>query len=270
MLPQERMIERLRDACRRDERVLAAMLYGSFPLREADRFSDIDCMLYFEEDRLPKVDQRAWVEQIAPVDVYYTNEFGIGVAIFANLVRGEFHFDPAGDMAKLEALRGVVWFPSLEDVLLVDRTGRLAQHLQPLLGEPPRRDTPDTARYLCHSFLNWTLFGTNVLARGERARALEILKFVHDHLLRMVRLEEGTTRHWITPTRTLEREISTEAYTRFVGCTAGLESGALEAAYVATWRWGQQLMSAVAQAYDVSLPDDLIEKLDRHLGQHVQ
>ena len=39
------MIERLRALCQEDERLEAAMLYGSFARQEADQFSDIDAML---------------------------------------------------------------------------------------------------------------------------------------------------------------------------------------------------------------------------------
>lgn len=267
MLPQERMVERLRRVCREDPRLVAAMLYGSIPMGEWDAFSDIDCILYFQDESLPVVDQRAWVAQIAPIELYYINEFGVGVAIFENLIRGEFHFDLASEMAKLEALRGTVWFPSVDAALLLDRTGELAQHLQGLVGAPPERNTPDTIRYLSHSFLNWTLFGGTVLARGERARALEILRLVHDNLLLMVRLKEGSTGHWIRPTGRLESEISVDAYTRFAACTATLENGSLEAAYASSWEWGKKLAGALAQEHSILLPNGLIEKMDRRLGE---
>jgi hypothetical protein len=41
MLQQEVMIEKLRALCDRDERVVAALMYGSFALTQGDRFSDI-------------------------------------------------------------------------------------------------------------------------------------------------------------------------------------------------------------------------------------
>src|SRR3954447_5748983 len=39
---QEAMIARLRDLCLQDERVVAALLYGSFTRGEGDAFSDIE------------------------------------------------------------------------------------------------------------------------------------------------------------------------------------------------------------------------------------
>ena len=41
MFRQEVMIEKLRALCDRDERVVAALMYGSFALTQGDRFSDI-------------------------------------------------------------------------------------------------------------------------------------------------------------------------------------------------------------------------------------
>jgi hypothetical protein len=40
MLQQEAMIERTRRVCREDERLAAAMMYGSFAQGEGDGFSD--------------------------------------------------------------------------------------------------------------------------------------------------------------------------------------------------------------------------------------
>ena len=136
MLPQDIMIERLRQICQQDERLIAAMLYGSFTRQEADKFSDIDIVLFFADESLAEINQPAWVSQIAPVELYYHNEFGNGVAIFTNLIRAEFHFDSASDMHKIESWQGNAWFPSLGDVVLVDRTGQLARHLQVLVGPP--------------------------------------------------------------------------------------------------------------------------------------
>jgi hypothetical protein len=68
-LPQEKLIASTRRVCQEDARLLAAMLYGSFTRREADRYSDIDCMLFFEDEFLAAVDPRVWIEQIAPVEL---------------------------------------------------------------------------------------------------------------------------------------------------------------------------------------------------------
>jgi lincosamide nucleotidyltransferase len=49
MLPQEAMIERVRELCHRDERLVSALMYGSFAIGEGDRFSEIEFYLFFAE-----------------------------------------------------------------------------------------------------------------------------------------------------------------------------------------------------------------------------
>ena len=82
MLPQEVMIERVRELCHRDERVVSALMYGSFALGEGDRFSDIEFYLFFEDEASEGLEEEAWVAQITPLALYYVNEFGNGSAIF--------------------------------------------------------------------------------------------------------------------------------------------------------------------------------------------
>jgi lincosamide nucleotidyltransferase len=265
---QEMIIERLHHFCQQDERIVAAMLYGSFARDEGDRFSDIDSMLFFDDELLADVDQRAWAGQLAPLELFYVNEFGNSVAIFSNLVRAEFHFDPASEMSRLESYRGNVWFPSLASTILVDRTGRLTEQLRPLIGPPRPHDKTEEVEHTFHSFLNWFLMGCNTLARGEMARALEVLSLVQDNLLRLVRLAEGTSENWITPTKALEKEISAAAYNRFVTCTAPLDRDALWVAYRAAWRWSLQLMPEVAGRHGLGSMDNLVEMIGRRLEQN--
>jgi lincosamide nucleotidyltransferase B/F len=103
MLAQEVMIEKVRELCNQDQRVVAALMYGSFALGEGDRFSDIEFYLFFDEEALGDLEEQAWVGQIAPLELYYVNEFGNGTAIFENLVRGEFHFEAASKVGLVDA-----------------------------------------------------------------------------------------------------------------------------------------------------------------------
>jgi lincosamide nucleotidyltransferase B/F len=268
MLQQEAMIERVRGVCRRDERVVAAMMYGSFAQGEGDEFSDIEFVLFFEDGALAGVDQGEWVARIAPVELYFVNEFGNGTAIFENLIRGEFHFGEASDIARIdESLKETDWLPSLENTLVLDRTGELSRRLQTAIGPPLDRDAPERAQFACNCFINWLLLGSNLLARGELARALDFLGMVQGHLLRMVRLSEGSTRHWYNASKTLERDISEAAYARYAACTANLDGDALWSAYLSAWDWGKEIMPSLAERHDgVVLPASLLERLDRRLA----
>jgi lincosamide nucleotidyltransferase len=49
------------------------------------------------------LEEEAWVRRIAPLELYYINEFGNGNAIFENLVRGEFHFEHYSNVGLIDA-----------------------------------------------------------------------------------------------------------------------------------------------------------------------
>jgi lincosamide nucleotidyltransferase B/F len=260
MLPQQAMIERVRELCHQDERVVSALMYGSFAIGEGDRFSDIEFYLFFDDDASEGLQEEAWVAQIALVDLYYVNEFGNGTAIFENLVRGEFHFEAASDVGLVDAWERA-WFPSLES----DKTGELSGRMGRLVRRPPNLDTPERALFLCRSLMNWTLMGANLLQRGEYARAEALLTLVHGHLLQAMRLVEGKSANWLSPTRRLEEDASATSYERYTECTAPLEAEQLARAYASTWEWGRELTGDLAARHALRLPEALLDNLDRRL-----
>ncbi len=264
MLQQEAMIERTRRVCREDERLAAAMMYGSFAQGEGDEHSDIEFILFFEDDELEGLDQEEWASRISPVGLYFVNEYGNGTAIFENLVRGEFHFDGASDIWTVvgASMRDADWLPSLDATLVLDRTGELTRRLRKIVGPPPERGTPEQVRFVCDCFVNWFVLGANLFARGELARSLDLLGIVRDRLLQMVRVLEGPTLHWFNASKFLEREISSTSYARYAACTARLDRAELSDAYLSAWEWGRGMMSSLAERHDATLPDALLERLD--------
>ena len=150
MLPQEVRVERVRELCHQVERVMSALMYGSFALGEGDRFSDIEFYLFFDAEATEGLREEAWVAQIAPVDLYYVNEFGNGTAIFENLVRGEFHFEAASNVGLVDAWESA-WFPSLGSAVLVDKSGELSRGVARLIRRQPEIDIPERALFLCRS-----------------------------------------------------------------------------------------------------------------------
>ena len=265
MLQQEAMIERVRKLCEDDGRVVATLMYGSFALGQGDRFSDVEFYVFFDDEAMEGLEEEAWIAQIAPLHLYYVNEFGNGTAIFENLVRGEFHFEVASNLRLVEAWE-TAWFPSLESAVLVDRDGELSRRVERLVRRPPDLDTPERALFVCRSLMNWTLMGANLLQRGEYARAEAFLTLVHGHLLKAVRLVEGESANWLSPTRRLEEDASTASYERFRDCTAALDAEQLARAYASTWEWSRELMGELAARHTLALPETLLDKLDRHLG----
>jgi lincosamide nucleotidyltransferase B/F len=262
---QTLMIERLRYLCQDDERVIAAMLYGSFVTGEADAFSDIECAIFFDTQTFSTINLREWVEQIAPVSLFFADDFGHFTTIFDNLVRGEFHFEPIENIAKVSTWKGNAWFPSSEAAILVDSTGALSCYIQPLIGPPPKRDTLATAEKLISHFINLILFGTDTLERGELGRSLELLSMGHRYLLRMARLIERATLHWPSPTKGLEHDLSVETYQRFVSCTARLNKEELHQAYRMAWTWGAEMANILMQRHSLTLPETLFNRISSRL-----
>jgi lincosamide nucleotidyltransferase len=260
MLPQEQLIRRVRAVCEADEQLAAALMYGSFTKGEGDQYSDVEFYLFFPDDVLPELDQAAWVAQIAPVELYFTNEFGVGTAVFSNLVRGEFHFDPQSSIAGVRAWKPLAAWPAPEKMLVLDRDGELTAVLHHIHNEGPERTRQIPQVWA--QFLNWILFGVTVLARGERARALEILNMTHRQLLWLARLEEGAVNHWATPSRAAEADLSPAACQQFRCCTADLAPGHLEEAYGNAWAWGKELVARLAARHEIDTHPDLIRKLD--------
>ena len=257
--------ERVRQISKGDESVVSALMYGSFALGQGDRFSDIEVYLFFEDGALESLDEEAWVGQIAPLDLYYVNEFGNGTAIFEDLVRGEFHFEAASNVGLVDTWE-TAWFPSLESAVLVDKTGELSSWVRRLVRRPPDLDTPERALFLCRSLMNWTLMGDNLMERGEYARAEAFLTLVHGHLLQALRLVEGKSDNWLTPMRKLEKDASAYSYERYRTCTAALDAERLVHAYTSTREWSRELMRELTTRHTFALPEGLLEKLDRRLG----
>jgi lincosamide nucleotidyltransferase B/F len=264
---QQGMITRFREACRGDERVLGALMFGSFATGEGDRFSDIEFAVFIRDDAFEGFGQRAWLDSVSPVAAYFPDDFGHHTALFENGVRGEFHFMRASDVSVVAGWQGSGWFPSLDAAVLVDRTGELSRHASALVGGPPARGGAALVEGLALNLLNLTLLGANLLNRGEFARAWALLSAVHVNLLKLVRLQEGATDHWPSPSRALERDLSAAAYRRYVTCTAGAQPGALCAAYRESWRWGRELFETVAGPPDILLPAAVIARVEGLLDE---
>lgn len=263
MHEQEVMIARVRTLAAEDEALVAVLMYGSFALFEGDEFSDIEFYLFFD-GRLDRIDRKRWLERIAPLQMHYVNEFGTDTAIFRNAVRGEFHFEAASNISAITGWENA-WFPSQDAAVVLDRTGELTHSIARFARQPPRMNSPTTAEFIAQSLINWTLMGANLLNRGELAAALTLLGRVHTDVLKAARIVEGTTVHWLTPSRHLEADISALSYERFRTCTAALSGPEVRAAFAATWKWARELIGVLAARHDLALPEALLTQIDERV-----
>jgi lincosamide nucleotidyltransferase len=269
VLLQQGMIARLRESCRGDERVAGTLMFGSFTTGEGDAFSDVECAVFIRDDAFDGFEQRAWLDAVSPVAAYFPDYFGHHTALFENGVRGEFHFMRASEMAVVESWRGDGWFPSLDAAVLSDRTGELSRYATVLVGGPPARGGAALVESLALNLINLMLLGANLLNRGEYARAWVLLGRAHESLLKLVRLSEGSTDHWPTPSRALEADLSANAYERYLSCTSGARPGELCFAYRESWKWSRELFVAVCGPLSVSLPATVMARVEELLGEAV-
>lgn len=250
---QERLIDRVRELCRADERLEAALMYGSFAAGEGDAHSDIEFWLFFAPERRAEVDPRAWCERIAPVNLLLLNEFGTHVALFPGPVRGEFHFATADDIP------GVGDWPArgapVRRMVVVDRSGTLTPVVSALPEQPAVPTSGAGAEELCGRFANWLVLAHQVAARGEHLRSQDALAHAHRHLLWMTRLAEGRTGHWLTPSRAAEAELPSHT-------VAALREYTLPA----TWREGRAVWRRLLDRSGGPVPEALFAELDGLLG----
>ncbi|HLL67153.1 MAG TPA: hypothetical protein VK453_15820 [Micromonosporaceae bacterium] len=263
MLVQQRLIARVRSVCAGDGRLVAALMYGSFAAGTADAHSDVEFWLFFRPDRHGEIDPARWCAQIAALRHVVTNEFGTVVAFFPGLVRGEFHFASADDIGSVRAwaARGA----PIDRMVVLDRDGTLRSALEAL---PERATAPASSAdvlAVCGRFANWLVLAHQVAGRGETLRAWDALGHVHRHLLWIVRLVEGETTHWLTPSRGAEVELSVEALAVLRETTAPADTDGLRAALVAAWRHGRRCWIELAQRHGASVPHALFADLDTAL-----
>ena len=83
----------------------------------------------------------------------------------------------------------------------------------------------------------------------------------------MVRILEGTTAHYSTPSKALEADISAEAYERYKTCTAILSRESLEDAYSASWWWGKDLITALSLSCGMPRPETVMARLDERFSE---
>jgi lincosamide nucleotidyltransferase len=246
---QHRLIARVREICRADEGLGAALMYGSFAAGEGDAHSDVEFWLFFDPARRRAVDPAAWCATVAPVNLVLRNEFGTHVALFPGPVRGEFHFATTHDIASVGdwPARGA----AVDRMLVVDRAGLLRPVLERLPERAALPADPEEIADLCGRFANWLVLALHVTARGERLRAQDALAHAARHLLWMARLAEDSTAHWLTPSRAAEAELPA----RTVAAVA-------EATPAALWREGRDRWRTLLARHGAPEPAALFAELD--------
>ncbi len=229
---------------------------------EADRYSDLEAYLYVHDDHAESFDGQAFVEQLGPLKLSYTNMYGILAVVFDDLMRGEFHFVPAGQgIAEIATWQGLVHMPDPSKAILLDRSGRLTKAAA-CLTQPCRPDPLQTSQQISNELTNWTLSLAQILARGEIARAHALMQTtIAPQQLQLCRLLRGTTDHWLTPSRAMERDLPAEDRLRYAATTARLEETEVRQTAAAGWEWSRELIAEAASRWGIPVPDALYDDI---------
>lgn len=217
-MTQLQMINKTKSIAQQDENVSAVFMYGSFTKNEGDKYSDIEFYIFLKSKE--NFSAEKWVNQIYPVALYFTNEYGSEVAIFENMIRGEFHFLKTDEIGIIKSWEGIVSFSDFDQMNLIDKDGLLSKTLNLIKIKLPDRITNENILWLSQSLLNVLLTTSNLIKRGEFAHAHQSLSNIHKYLLWLIRLANQQTQHWESPTKNLEKDIEKIWYSEYKTTTS--------------------------------------------------
>lgn len=248
-MEQISLINKVKKIAEEDTNVSAVLMYGSFTKGEGDKYSDIEFYIFLNDKA--NFSSHSWVAQVLPTYLYFTNEYGSEVAIFNNLIRGEFHFLPREEIKIILSWEGFVRFSEIDKMILVDKEGRLSSVLSQINVPRPDRCTQENIVWLSQSLLNVLLVTANLIKREEYAHAYQSLSNVQKFLLWLIRVNVGQTDHWESPTKSLEKELDTIWYLKFQEVTAELEPKKIRLAFENSLRLSQELFQGLAVDADL-------------------
>ena len=228
-MKQLQMINKAKTIAQQDKNVSAVFMYGSFTKNEGDKYSDIEFYIFLKSKK--DFSAEKWVSQIHPVALYFTNEYGSEVAIFENMIRGEFHFLKTDDIGIIKSWEGVVAFSDFDQMNLIDKDGLLTETLNQIKIKSPDRITNENILWLSQSLLNVLLTTSNLIKREEFAHAHQSLSSVHKYLLWLIRLVNQQTQHWESPTKSLEKDIDKIWYSEYKATTSDLSPKTINTAF---------------------------------------
>ena len=213
-MKQLELINKFKEKSIKDSTISAVLMYGSFIKGEGDEFSDIEFYIFLWNECC--IDKYEWISSVNPIELMFINEFGTDVVIFDNLIRGEFHFLSLKDISIIKSWQGYTSFEFKEKMILVDKQGLLTDVLNDI--EPPYapvHDTPVQIEWLADSLINNLLFASNLFQRGEYAHLHNIFQYIHKYTLWLIRIYEQSEKHWESPTKKLEVDISSYWYKKY-------------------------------------------------------
>ena len=248
-MTQLQMIDTTKSIAQRDENVSAVFMYGSFTKNEGDQYSDIEFYVFLKDKE--NFSSEKWVNQIYPTALYFTNEYGSEVAIFENLIRGEFHFLTVNEIDVIKSWEGFVTFSDFDQMKIIDKDGLLSETLNQIKTKSSDRITNESILFLSQSLLNVLLTTNNLIKRQEYAHAYQSLSSVQKYLLWLIRIATNQTNHLESPTKSLENDIDKDWYSEFRLTTSNLDTDNLKTAFENSLKLSKKMCDALSVSADL-------------------
>lgn len=230
-MEQLKLIDKVKSQAYSDDNISAVLMYGSFTKGEGDQYSDVEFYVFIKD--MDIFNSREWVSNIRPIELFFTNEYGTEVAVFDNLIRGEFHFHSVSEIDVVKSWEGFMSFENADKMNLVDKDGLLSEALSSIEIISPDRNNPEDIQWIAESLINLLIMTGNLIKRKEIAHAQQSFFFIQRNIILLMRIENNSTKHWENPTKKLEEEIPHTWYEKFSRTIPVLNIESLQSSFAA-------------------------------------
>lgn len=256
------VVDRFIAASRADERVVAALLIGSYAKRKADAYSDLDLCVIITEAAYESffTERRAFLQHLG--ELVFLEDFGqpnVAFYIFADGAEGELYFGRASQVA--QTLNGPY-------VVLLDKAGLLSEAISPQLPPPPANQTEALRRQI-NGFWHELSHFITALGRGQLWWAYGQLEALRGICVNLARLDYNFAEAEVgdEPYFKVENALPIEKLAGLQAALCPMERGAMLQSAVVILRFYRERARDLAQAHAVTYPAGLervmVERLEK-------
>jgi len=250
-LEQQAVLQRFKEACEKDERVVAAFLGGSLVTEKADEWSDLDIYLITTDDSYDNffAERQAFVRELGePVFLEDFNDFGFDMVLFtfADGVEGELAL---ARESRFEHIHGGPY------KVLVDKKGVLTGKTFPLY-RPSEEDRRRALRQLIYSFWESLSYFVKAMHRRQLWTSYGSLDEMRMKCLKLARLQHDFTTEQTAYSK-VEQVLSEEELLSLKPTCSQLEAEAMLAAALILLQVYREIAPGMAAKHEITYPAEL-------------
>ncbi len=260
-IEQQALLQRFVEACRSDQRIIAAFLGGSFAAGEADQYSDLDIYLVTTDEAYAEffAERQAFMRRLGePVFLEDFNSFGFDMLIFtfADGVEGELALAPENNFGHIHGGPYEV---------LVDKKGLLAGKVLPLLA-PTEEQQVKTLRYLIYWFWEDLSHFITGMQRGQLWLAYSYIEQTRRKCVNLAHLRHDFTAE-PSGYADVEKDLPREQLLPLQATFCPMERDSMLQAVETIVDVYRQIARPLAKEHSIEYPVDLEQVLLRRLKQ---